>query len=279
MKKWFLEGALVLAISSPATCPAQLGHSAAQAQYMGPAASAAKPSPAMVAKAKVPFQARASTISMVSKQALTPQQLGRFAVAQQALVRTSVDHLERANGAFQAHATAMRPKQRLLAELQVDLATNALRTAALTKAPSTPEAQLLLDNSIRLSTGANTAAQAIQRLAHDVEIFVQPTGGTPAEAMDVYVLPIGVVEYPDSLRSGQIASALNELKFNNPTSPSRGDLEPGYIYAVWVGTRHATAGMAKLVLERKVKYHTIDTADMTGSFTITFEAGERVVAP
>jgi hypothetical protein len=252
---------------------------AAQAQYLGPAASAANPPPALAAKATVAFQGRASTISKVSQQVLTPQQLGRFAVAQQAQVRSSVEHLDNANRTFQAHAEAMRPKQRVLAGLQVDLATNALRTAALMKAPGVPEAQLLLDNSLRLSAGADAAAQATQKPAHDVAVFVQPAGKTPAEAMDVYVLPIGVVEYPEFIKSGQITSALDELKFNNPTSPARGDMEPGYIYAVWVGTRHASAAMAKLVLERKVKYHTIDSSDMKGGFTITFEATERVVAP
>lgn len=279
MKTWLKRSALMLASAGHVIGYAQVGHAAAQAQYLGPAASAAKPSPATAAKATLAFQARASTISKVRGQVLTPQQLGRFGAAQQAQVRTSVDHLQRANATFQSKAAAMSPKQRLLAGLQVDLATSALRTASLVQSPGTPEAQMLLDGSTRLSIGADAAAKATGKPVHDVEVFVDPFGPKPAEPMDVYVLPIGLVEYPELLSTGQIVGTLDELKFNNPTSPARGEMVPGYIYAVWVGTRNAAAAMAQLVAQKKVKYHTIDTNDIQGAFTITFEAKERVVAP
>jgi hypothetical protein len=96
--------------------------------------------------------------------------------------------------------------------------------------------------------------------------------------MDVYVLPIGVVQYGAELEPNQIRNVIEGLMFRTPTSPARGDLEPGYVYAVWVGSRNAVDAMAALVKQGKVTYRTINTSDRRGPFIITFDASEQVVA-
>jgi hypothetical protein len=274
-------GAFALASAGSALSLAQINHAASEAaQVVSPgAAVSAQMSPHLAAISTKAFQAHASTIATVRQQTLTPQHLAKFDTPQRAQLNRSVERLVQANKVFEAKEATMRPKQRLLADLQIELATNSLRKTASVNMTDSATPHVLLLGPDQLSIGAERAALSINKPPLGVDVYVQPNGAKQADAMDVYVLPIGVIEYPVDLEVTQIRNVIDGLMFRNPTSPAHGDLEPGYVYAVWVGSRNAANAMAQLVRDRKVSYHTIDTNDWNGPFTITFDASEQVVAP
>ena len=184
----------------------------------------------------------------------------------------ATDRVSRANQIFELQAPGMSPRQRVLAEAQVDLAGRALRSATVD-----PAALRAADS---VAASAESYARMVTQAPRRLQVIVKPArAGQIAEPMDVYVLPIGLVEYGELTDVTKIRNVLQTLKFVNPTSPSTGDLEAGIPYAVWIGPRNATETMAQLVSNHGVlRYRSVD-ASRPRLDDLVFEESEKTRTP
>lgn len=172
-------------------------------------------------------------------------------------------------------AGQLSPRERAVAEAQIDVAAARLKTAA--TEPSGSRGTALAAVAQATATAGSAARQTPGAVRRRVEVVVTPTQpGGPAAPLDVYALPLGVLLHAHLLSEAHVRQLLETLRFKRPTSPSVDQLESGGNYALWVATPDQTAAMTTLVHSRSpFAYRTIKASD-TEPGTIEFSEASQV---
>lgn len=198
---------------------------------------------------------------------------------QQASLLAASHRVETANRVFEARAATMTPRQRALASFQIDAASASIRSAA------TPGAEMQVQG-VRTSVAVADEAEAFSRRIASgsasprrVTVHVRSAAPErPAKPLAVYVLPLGLMEYGPYADEAQLRNLLNHLRFTEPTSPSHGDVEPGFRYAVWVGPEHEMPSMATLVKTGSpIRFKIVDATAETAAI-VTFDESDQIRA-
>ncbi|SEB10089.1 hypothetical protein [Variovorax sp. YR216] len=200
--------------------------------------------------------------------------------ADKARLLGATDQVERANAIFAANAARMSPRQRVLAEAQVELAGKTLRNADSSAFADATRRQSTLGAVDTIAASTESFARAVSLPPRKLTVIVKPTPqGRPAEAMDVYVIPRGFMVAGDQLDLSKIRRILETLSFTTPTSPASGELEAGIPYAVWIGPRNAFDSMARLIQAQGVRNSRSVDATRAQLDDLVFEASDKVVGP
>jgi len=204
----------------------------------------------------------------------------RLAGTDKARLLGATDQIERANAIFEARAATMSPRQRVIAEAQIELAGQTLRNADSTALAGAKTRELTLGAVDAVTASTESLARAVSLPPRRLTVIVKPTvGGQPAEAMDVYVIPRGFIVAGDQLDVSKIQRVLEIASFTKPTSPSSGELVAGIPYAVWIGPRNAFDAMARLIKAQGVKNSRSVDASRAQLDDLVFEASDKIVAP
>lgn len=205
------------------------------------------------------------------------ERAGHLPSRQQASLLAASHRVETANRVFEASAATMTPRQRALASFQIDAASASIRSAA------TPGAEMQVQG-VRTSVAVADEAEAFSRRIasgsvspRHVTVHVRSAApGRPAKPLAVYVLPLGLMEYGPYADEAQLRNLLNHLRFAEPTSPSHGDVEPGFRYAVWVGPEHEMQSMATLVKTGSpIRFKIVDATAGTAAI-VTFDESDQI---
>jgi hypothetical protein len=174
------------------------------------------------------------------------------------------------------HAGAMSERERVMAEVQLGIATERLKVAV---ADQGGRSGLALPAALRAADEASASARRASG-ARRVEVSVTPahTGGQ-ARALQVYAVPLGVIAYVGTLPEAKLRYVLEIGRFTGMTSPAADQLETGGDYAVWIAEPHRLDDVAQLLRQRGLtSYRKVDGRD-PGPISLTFTEAEQVRLP
>lgn len=204
--------------------------------------------------------------------------------------------VERASVVFESREATMSPRQRALAALQIEAATDGIRAAV--SPPLLPASGTGQGRAVAITAATQgRAVEASTAIAADLENFARTMGAEPrpqwlkvvvrpsqpqgtAPPLAVYVLPLGLFLYAHTVEESKLHYLIEILKFPQPTSPAVGDIERGIRYAVWVGPQHATRDMALMVRRGGVKkYSMVDANAFVEGTELTFNEADHARLP
>lgn len=140
-------------------------------------------------------------------------------------LRAVADQLLDAERALAREIEAMSPRERAMAAVQIDIAAEKLQVAL---AEQGGRSGLAVASAQRAADEASASA-ARRGTRRRVEVTVEP-----AAVLEVYAVPLGVLQYVGTLSDAKLRTLLDLGRFPNPTTPSADTLETGGDYAVWV---------------------------------------------
>lgn len=166
-----------------------------------------------------------------------------------AALRATADRLLDAERALAREVGAMSPRERAMAEVQLDIAAEKLEVALVEQGG---RSGLAIANAQRAADEAS--ASAVRRgTRRRVEVTVEP-----AAALEVYAVPLGVLQYVGTLSDPKLRTLLDLGRFRNPTTPSADTLETGGDYAVWVTPPDRLDAVMQLLRQRSLRpYRTV----------------------
>ncbi|MBK7464645.1 MAG: hypothetical protein IPJ50_19370 [Betaproteobacteria bacterium] len=182
-----------------------------------------------------------------------------------------------ADGDLARQAEHLSPRERAVAEAQIDVAIAQLKAAA--TEPSGSHSIALAMAAQAVEVAGNSARQAPGAARRQVVVVVKPTNPSgQAAPLDVYALPLGVLLHAHLLRDTHLLQLIEALRFKQLTSPSVDQLESGGTYALWVASPNQVTAMTALVHSRtRFAYRTIKADTEPG--TIEFSEASQVRLP
>lgn len=188
-----------------------------------------------------------------------------------ALLRATADQLLDAQRALAREAGAMSPRERAMAEAQLDIAAEKLQVALAEQGGrsglAAASAQRAADEA-----GASASRRGQRRR---VEVTVEP-----AAALEVYAVPLGVLQYVGTLSDPKLRTLLDLGRFRNPTTPSADTLETGGDYAVWVAPPDRIDAVMQLLRQRGLRPYRTVPGRQDGDIALRFVGeADRVRLP
>jgi len=113
-----------------------------------------------------------------------------------------------------------------------------------------------------------------------VQVDVAPGTGSPQfAAFRVYVLPVGVINDPSSYPPDLIRDLLQQLTFEDLTTPSSSPVPLGEM-AIWIGPDHQYDAMATMVVQKRaIAYKLMHANFNPNTLALKFNAPGEVVNP
>lgn len=186
-------------------------------------------------------------------------------------LRSTAVQLRTAEKTLAKQAGAMSPRERAMAEVQLDIATEKLKVALDEQGG---RSGLAIASAQR---AADEAAASARRASPQrrVEVTVEP-----AATLEVYAVPLGVIQYVGTLSDSKLRNLLDLGRFSNRTTPASGLLETGGTYAVWVAPPDRLDAVIQLLRQRMLTtYRKVDAqSDEVVSLRFVGEA-DRVRLP
>lgn len=187
--------------------------------------------------------------------------------------------LQLAERALARQAEAMTPRERVMAQVQLGIATERLKLAVTEQGG---RSGLALSSAVRAADEASASAQRApgsQRRSVTVRVSAAgPAGASPAP-LEVYAVPLGVVHYVGTLSDAKLRNLLDLGRFAQRTSPATDELETGGDYAVWIAAPNRLEAVAQLLRQRGLSSYRKIGAQDVAPITLDFIETDQVRLP
>lgn len=186
--------------------------------------------------------------------------------------------LERAQQSLAAQSNALSPRERGMAQVQIDIAVERLNVAVTEQGG---RGGLALSSATRAAEEASAIASRApgsQRRAITVRVSPARDGTAPAP-LEVYAVPLGVVNYVGTLSDAKLHNVLDLGRFAQRTSPAVDQLETGGDYAVWIALPDRLAAVMQLLRQRGLTAYRKVAAHDSTPITLDFTESDQLRLP